>query len=102
MDNGPINFNMKSMPTRLVLSPDALARELNGEILILDLRTSQYFGLTGSGARIWQLIEAGLERDALSTALRQEFSGDPQRIDDEVAQFVSDLIERGLLVDEPA
>ena len=30
---------MNAMPTRLVPSPDALARELNGEILLLDLRT---------------------------------------------------------------
>ncbi|MDQ3170651.1 MAG: PqqD family protein [Acidobacteriota bacterium] len=90
------------MPTRLVPSPDALARELNGEILLLDLRTSHYFGLTGTGARIWELVEAGESRDAIGEILTREFDADAAQIEEEVARFLDDLVERGLLVAAPA
>lgn len=91
-----------SMPSRLVPSPDALARELNGEILLLDLRTSHYFGLTGTGARVWQLIEAGHDIDAAADILAREYAADPLVIQDEVAAFVQDLVARGLLVRDSA
>lgn len=90
------------MPSRLVPSPDALARELNGEVLLLDLRTSHYFGLTGTGARVWQLVEAGHDIDSAAGILTREYNGDPALIRDEVSAFVNDLVERGLLVREPA
>lgn len=93
---------MKSMSTRLVPSPDALARELNGEILLLDLRSSHYFGLTGTGARIWQLIETGQAPDAVAATLAGEFDGDAAVIKEEVGAFVDDLVERGLLIPEGA
>jgi hypothetical protein len=93
---------MELMPTRLVPSPDALARELNGEILLLDLRTSHYFGLTGSGARIWELIEAGQAHDGIVEILTREFEADEAVIREQVSAFLDDLVERGLLVASPA
>ena len=90
------------MPTRFVPSPDALARELNGEILLLDLRSSQYFGLTGSGARIWELVEAGEPPDAIVGILTREFDAGEAIIKEEVTHFLDDLVERGLLVAAPA
>lgn len=89
---------MNAMTARLVPSPDALTRELDGEILLLDLKSSHYFGLSGSGARIWQLIEAGQHGDAIVAALTREFDGDETRIRAEVASFLEDLVARGLLV----
>ena len=91
---------MISMPTRLVPSPDALARELNGEVLLLDLRSSHYFGLTGTGARIWQLIESGHAPESAAATLAREFDGDEALIKEEVGAFVDDLVARGLLIAE--
>ena len=86
------------MPERLRVSPDALSRELEGEILVLDLRTSQYFGMSGTAARIWQLIEAGETREPILTALGAEFDGQPGAIAADFDAFVADLLSRGLLV----
>jgi len=82
----------------LRVSPDALSRELDGEVLVLDLASSLYFGLTGTGARIWQLIEAGATRDAIVSTLSTEFGGDTRAIATDVDAFVDDLIARGLVV----
>ena len=93
---------MDAMPTRLVPSPDALARELNGEVLILDLRSSHYFGLTGPGARIWQLAEAGEDVGGIVAALTREFDADAAVIEADVVRLLGELTERGLLIPDPA
>ncbi len=80
------------------VSPDALSRELDGEVLVLDLRSSLYFGMTGTAARIWQLIEAGEAREAVVATLAREFAADRQVIEADVDAFVSDLTARGLIV----
>ena len=95
-------LTMDDMPARLVPSPDALARELNGEVLILDLRSSHYFGLTGPGARIWQLAEAGEDTGGIVAALTREFEGDVAIIEADVVRLLGELIDRGLLIADPA
>ena len=84
------------MSARLQLSPDALARELDGEVLVLDLRTSLYFGMTGTAARIWQLLEAGHDRDAIVSMLSHEYEAPFDAIATDVDAFLADLVARGL------
>ena len=84
------------MAATLQLSPDALSRELDGEVLVLDLRTSVYFGMTGTAARIWQLLEAGHDRDAIVSALAGEYDASGDAIAADVDAFLADLIARGL------
>jgi hypothetical protein len=88
---------------RLNLSPDALSRELAGEVLILDLRTSLYFGLKGTAARIWQMIEASHDRDSIVSALSREYGAPEDVIAADVDAFITDLLARGLIAhSEPA
>jgi hypothetical protein len=93
-----INFNMNAMVSRFSASPDALSRELQGEILILDLKSSHYFGLTGPAARIWQLVEAGGDVDEIVATLAREFDADSARIKEDTHAFLNDLVSRGLLI----
>jgi hypothetical protein len=86
------------MASHLAPSPDALSRDLDGEILLLDLRSSHYFGLTGTAARIWQLIEAGEDPESIPATLAAEYDADETIIKDEVTAFLDDLVGRGLLV----
>jgi hypothetical protein len=85
------------MSPHLHLSPDALSRELDGEVLVLDLKTSLYFGMTGTAARIWQLLEAGQAEDDIIQTLVREYNAEPQTIAADVESFVADLISRGLV-----
>lgn len=80
----------------LHLSPDALSRELDGEVLVLDLKTSLYFGMTGTAARIWQLLETGHDRDAIVAALSREYGEAADAIATDVDLFLGDLVARGL------
>ncbi|WP_377504662.1 PqqD family protein [Octadecabacter sp. R77987] len=41
--------------------PDIVDEEFDGEIVVLSLRTGQYFGLNDSGAALWVAIKAGAD-----------------------------------------
>jgi hypothetical protein len=83
---------------QLLISKDVLARELAGEILVLDLRTSLYFGMTDVAARVWQLVEQQNTRDVIVETLAKEFDAAPDVIATDVDTFLEDLLTRGLLV----
>ncbi len=38
-------------------TPSAVAADLNGEMIIMDVESGQYFGLEGIGADVWSIIE---------------------------------------------
>jgi hypothetical protein len=50
----PIMIRLESV---VVASRDQVACEVSGELVILDMKTSQYFGLNPVGLRIWNLIQ---------------------------------------------
>ena len=61
---------MKSCAPRLAPSEATIEAMLDGEALILNVETGIYFGLSGVGARIWELLREGaVERVAVARAL---------------------------------
>jgi hypothetical protein len=76
---------------------DVLSRDLDGEAVLLDLRSGRYFGLNGTGARVWALLKDGLERVDIAEQLVEEFDVDVDTARADVDAFVDTLIERALI-----
>ena len=64
----------------LTLSPDAMAQEVNGETVILDIRSEQYFSLDVVGTRVWQLLQAQTPLESIVDTLLEEFEVDEATI----------------------
>ena len=95
------------MPTasfdRGVLKPDhVVMRELEGEAVLLNLRTETYFGLDEVGTRIWTELAAGGSVDGACEALQEEFEVDPGVLRGDIEKLVSELLGSGLLELAPA
>ena len=76
---------------------DVLSRELDGEAVLLDLRSGKYFGLNGTGALVWQLLKDGLEREEIAQRLTDEYEVDIDRARADVDTFIKSLTERALI-----
>lgn len=77
---------------------EILSRELDGEAVLLDLRSGKYFGLNGTGARIWTMMKDGLdEPDELAARLIDDFEVDLDRARADVETFVGSLVDCGLI-----
>jgi len=75
------------------------AREIDGDIVVLDLTSSQYFTVSGSGVVIFERLEAGATEDELVAAVCAEYDVEPERARPDVRAFVQHLVAAGLIDD---
>lgn len=72
-------------------------RELEGEVVAVDLRRSEYFGVNRTGSVLWQAVAEGTTRTALVALLRERYGLDEDAAAEHVERFVADLDSRGLI-----
>ncbi|RLV47492.1 PqqD family protein [Nocardioides mangrovicus] len=78
-------------------SEDLSWREVDEEIVILDLASSQYFSLNGTGAVLWKVLADGADEDGLVAALTSAYDVDEAQARADVAAFVAHCQELGVL-----
>lgn len=80
------------------LRSDAIEwREVEGEIVALDLRDQMYLGINGSGAVLWPLLVTGSGEDDLVAALVGHYEIDAATATPDVRAFIEMLDARDLL-----
>ena len=72
-------------------------QELDEEIVVLDLASSTYLHLNGTGATLWRRLVDGCDRPDLEAALVDHYDVDAQQASADVEAFLADLQTRGLL-----
>lgn len=70
---------------------------VGGELVILDLDSSQYLTIRGSGVYLFELLGVERDRDELVAALLARFEVDEGTARADVDRFLADLAEAGLL-----
>lgn len=88
---------MSDANRRVRVSPNALHRELQGETVLLQLDTGEYFGLNPVSTRIWQLIVETGDLDAVEDAMLNEFDVERAVLSTDLARIVDDLVARRLI-----
>jgi hypothetical protein len=76
-------------------------RVVDGEAVILDLDSGEYYGLNLVGTRVWQLIVEHASFALICELLLQEFDIDQETLQSDVADLLTDLLTHGLLLREP-
>jgi hypothetical protein len=87
-----------SLDSRVSISEDAVFRELEGEAVIVHLASGMYYGLDPVGTRLWQLIDAHGQLQPVFDAALEEFEVEPERLQRDLLQLVSELASRQLVV----
>ena len=91
------------MPGRVPLEASVVATErqlsttLADEVIILGLDDSMYYGLSGTGARIWELLQTPHTIDEIVTTITGEFDVDRARVEADLDLLLADLQSRGLI-----
>jgi hypothetical protein len=91
-----------TLPQSITISPDVLLQELNGEAVLLDLKTERYYGLDDIGLRMWQLLDSNGLVQAACARLLQEYEVDETTLKDDLAELIGNLAEAGLISVQPA
>jgi coenzyme PQQ synthesis protein D (PqqD) len=70
---------------------------LDGEVAILHLKKSRYFGLAGVGAHIWLALEQPRSVEELCESVTRDFDVTPATCRADVLTFLASLQEAGLV-----
>ncbi len=79
-------------------SESAMARRVDDELVILDVTTGRYYGLSDVGAVIWACLSTECSQAELIAAVLDEYDVDEEQASRDVAELLEHLIDTGLVV----
>jgi hypothetical protein len=85
-----------------LLERDVVWRELDGEVVILNLTTGHYYGLEGAANEIWRLLLEHGTTERVVEIMARDYDIDVGRLRQDVEAVVRDLAERSILQVDPA
>ena len=74
-----------------------LIRELEGEAVLLNLKTETYFGLDDVGMRMWQVVTTSASIQDAYEALLGEYDVPPEQLRQDLDELLGKLVEQGLV-----
>lgn len=74
-------------------------REIDGEVVVLDVESSHYLNLNETGAVLWVTLAEGATERQLVDKLIGEFEVDEQTARSDVQAFIVSCRENGVLAD---
>jgi hypothetical protein len=79
------------------LKPDIEWREIEGEVVAVDLGLGRYVGINLSGALLWSMLQAGTTADAMVARLIKVYGIDEDVACRDVSSWLAWLAEHELL-----
>jgi coenzyme PQQ synthesis protein D (PqqD) len=86
-----------SLPARVSISDHVLFQEIEGECVLLNMASEQYFGLDDVGTRVWQLLVEEGDPAKVLTLLRQVYAVDEATLRTDLAKLLEQLSSEGLV-----
>jgi hypothetical protein len=83
--------------TYRVMKPEVVADIIEGEAVIMNLKSGHYFSSHGTGSECWDALAAGLSVAQLVDQLAAAYSADRATIESAVEKFVADLVSHMLI-----
>jgi hypothetical protein len=88
---------MISMQSTVVASGNQVSSELGDEVVIMDLATGVYHGLTSVGARAWSLIQQPTRVEAVRDRILAEYDVERSRCESDLQSLLGELEDKGLI-----
>ena len=75
-----------------------LFRQLDGEAVLLDLKSQEYFGLNEIGTRVWTALQQGEELSALVEEIVRSYDAQAEQVRVDIDQLIKELQSANLIV----
>jgi hypothetical protein len=86
-----------SIASAVHVTDDVLFNDLQGEVVLLNLKTGIYFGLDPVGTRAWQLIQDHGLLGPVKDAMLQEYEVSAEDLWEDLRDLVTRLADSGLV-----
>ena len=81
-----------------VNTPTVTHETIDGEAVIINLDSGNYYSLVDAGSLIWALVDRGASASEVQDLLQQSFQGDATDIDRGVQELLAQLQQENLIV----
>jgi hypothetical protein len=79
-------------------TPKVTSQIIDGEAIIINLESGNYYNLNSTGTDIWDGIEKGVPVCQIAEAVAQRYDGEQTDIENSVSQLITDLEKEELIV----
>ena len=86
-----------TLDNRVAIPESVIAREVDGETVLLNLDTGIYFGLDAVGTAIWRAIQEDGRLLHAAEALEREYDVDPAAAREDLLRLIGEMLAKGLL-----
>lgn len=88
---------MISLKSKLRIAEGTLVRDLDGEAILLNIKTEQYYGLDEVGTRMLVALTESASVQAALDQLLEEYEVDADELQRDALQLANNLITQGLI-----
>jgi len=71
--------------------------EIDGETVVMNVETGNYYGIDEVGSRIWELLKEPLSIKDLCASLTEEYEADLETIQGDLLPYLQELITENLI-----
>jgi len=85
------------MTQKIEISSEVLTQEVDGETVILDLKSESYFGLDEIGTRIWQLLQEQEDIETITETMLNEYDVEEEKLEKDIQNLLTQLNKAGIV-----
>ena len=76
-----------------VNSPHVIHETIDGEVIVINLASGNYYSVKGSGADVWEVIQSspGADKDTITAAIAARFGRSSEDVGHDIADFLEAL-----------
>jgi len=82
---------------KVTFAETVFAQEVDGEMVLLDMESENYFGLDEVGTSIWQAMQESETLKEVLAALLEQYEVEEEMLENDLFAFVGKLEESGLV-----
>jgi ornithine carbamoyltransferase len=82
---------------KIIFSDTVFAQEVDGEMVLLDMESENYFGLDEVGTAIWQAMQEKETLQEVLDTLLEQYDVEAEVLERDLSDFVDKLLESGLV-----
>ncbi|MFM2482389.1 lasso peptide biosynthesis PqqD family chaperone [Celerinatantimonas sp. YJH-8] len=85
-----------TLTQRLVRKPDQIFTDMDGDTVMMEPESGRYFGISGTGSRIWKLLEQPQTVNAIIETICAEYEVDIEQCEADTLAFCQSLLDNQL------
>lgn len=82
---------------KIVMSSHVLSKRVGDEMVLLELKSENYYGLDSVGRRIWEIMQERQDVRSVVDVLINEYDVDEKTLCADLEELIQDLINSGLI-----